>query len=513
MTQEIGIHGGTILNSSVPQGIYGFTVSNGKFTQVFTDEFAFKKYAERKGIKTFNLGTRCLTPGLVDSHTLASLMGRFAAVTSLAGTTVDQAKALIKQAADAGPADNNWVQLKHWSPSTQPLTMADLDAISTGTPIVVIGASLHGALVNKAGLAKIAADGSANVKDHIDTPTGLVKAKAFEWWLKTYRPSPKSYADALLAYEDELLSYGVTTAHDLLVQHQEQLDAYATLAREGKLRLRWRLYVTEIELMKNAKTMADLGVPIMGMKVFIDGAYGMRTAAQDRDHAYPDGSTGLLLMKPKEILEVARQVYEHGCRHVAAHCIGFAACHTYIEAAKLVRESIFTNDIKLRAQHFETANERMMHECHKYGIHLSMNAHFSEDVVTYADIMPVHEHINPLANAAARMGDKLVLGSDSMAPRGMLGEAKYALYPPQAHQKLGEHFSNIIVYMSRNAAKLTNDHKVYGTIAPGMAADFVIFDTMPRKAEDFDTLQALQVWVGGTQVYNQPQRTEAAANG
>jgi predicted amidohydrolase YtcJ len=512
MSTEFGIHGGLILNSSVPQGIYGFTVSGGKFTQVFTDEFAFKKYADRKGLKTFNLGQRCLTPGLVDSHTLASLIGRFSGLTDATGIDAALMPMLLKKAVDAGPAPNGWLHIKNWSASAQPLTKADLDAMERERPFIVTSASLHGAVVNSAGLARMMADGADAVKHHIDSATGHVTAKAFEWWLHTYRPSADSYKAALLAYEDTLLSCGVTTAHDLLVQHPEQLEAYRQLAQEGKLRLRWRLYVTSVALLKEAPVMEKAGVPIMGLKVFIDGAYGMRTAAQDRAHAYPDGSTGLLLMTPQDILTAARQVYEHGCRHLAAHCIGFAACHTYIEAAKLVRESIFTNDIKLRAQHFETANERMMFECDKYGIHLSMNAHFSHDVVTYKDMMPHPDHINPLAIAAVRLGDHLVLGSDSMAERGMLGEAKAALYPPLPHQKLGETLPQIIPYLTRNAAKLTNEYKIYGTIAPGMAADFTIFDKMPRKAEDFDTLQVLQVWRDGRQVYNQPQQ-DVAANG
>ncbi|MBI1363119.1 MAG: amidohydrolase family protein [Proteobacteria bacterium] len=512
MTQEIGIHGGIILNSSVPQGIYGFTVSNGKFTQVFTDEFAFKKYVERKGLKTFNLGSRCLTPGLVDSHTLASLYGRFNGLPNAAGMESGLMPMLLKKAVEAGPSNNGWIQIKNWSASTQPLTKADLDAMEATRPMAVLSASLHGAVLNSEGLKKIFADGADKVKDHIDQTTGMVKAKAFEWWLHMYRPAPATYADAILAYEDELLSYGVTTAHDLLVQHPEQLEAYRRLAQDDKLRLRWRLYVTDVALMKDAKAMEAAGVPIMGMKVFIDGAYGMRTAAQDREHAYPDGSTGMLLMTPQEVLNAARQVYEHGCRHLAAHCIGFMACHTYIEAAKLVRESIFTNDIKLRAQHFETANERMMHECHKYGIHLSMNAHFSDDALTYKDIIPVPEHINPLSLASTRLGDKVVLGSDSMAMRGMLGEAKYAIYPPLPHQKLGDNLNQILPNMTRNAAKLTNEAKLYGTISPGLAADFTIFDKMPRNAADFDSMQVLQVWRDGKQVYSQPQAA-AAANG
>src|SRR5690606_38212437 len=92
-----------------------------------------------------------------------------------------------------------------------------------------------------------------------------------------------------LAYEDFLLSQGVTTAHDMVVQTADELEVLKTLAEQDMLKIRWRSYVTRPELLLSAPDNKAEKFKVMGTKLFIDGSYGMKTAWQDPAHGYRNG--------------------------------------------------------------------------------------------------------------------------------------------------------------------------------------------------------------------------------
>lgn len=500
-TNDLLVYGGKILNSQPPLDIVAFTIKGGRINQVFTDPIAFENFSKTVSLPTLNLQGKVVVPGQIDGHTLTALVSRFGRLTSLAAaTTLEAAAERIKTAIDE--AETRIVQLTGWNAAALPLSRAELDKISPNRPVIVLNASLHGAVANTQALQAMKLSGTLlKHPADVDLQTGILRARAFEDFLKDFRPDQNATQANILTYADQLVAGGVVMAHDLCVQHPEQLAAYRTLAEAGKLPIPFRLYVTDVELLKHIPAHSKAGVPIMGLKIFLDGSYGMKTAAQDTTHRYPDGSRGLALMDVAGIVKAARDAIDNGAHHLVAHCIGSAACATFVEAAGKLRESIHTKNMVLRAAHFQTADDRTLQLARERGIYVCAQPNFSEDVVTYADRIAVPAHVNPLAAMALHLKEHFSFGTDSLPQTGLLYTAKWAIYPPMPHQKVGTSLHEVLPYMTRHVARMTGDQANLGAFVPGQLASFVVLEKLPQTKDDYDAPLVLETWIGGRKVY------------
>ena len=496
---EIAFFGGPIVNSMTPRVLEGLTVKAGKINQIFSNRSALENYAKRNGCEMINLAGKAIIPGQVDPHTLASFMCQFVHLVSLERVT-DSVTTLtrIRQAAAKAQALNEpYVRLVGWNNGTLPLTSQKLDEILPSLPVIIYNASFHGAVFNTAAVSKLQADGFAMTTLSTD---GHLTGSEFETILDKMRPEPVNFARSLMAYQDRMLSLGITTAHDLLVQYADQMRVFEALGNGGQLKLNWRLVTTNPDLLGFIPTLKNAGVDLLGVKLFLDGAYGMQTAWQDADHAYPDGSTGSAKLSIEQIVEIGKKVTNMGGSHLVVHCIGYQACKAMVEAARQLRESVYTRDLVIRAAHFETCDETMLGEAEKLGMFIHMQPAFSQDVTTYADILPNPQQVNPLAYAARIMKEHFSLGSDSM-PLGLLPTAKLALYPPMPHQKPAESFGLLLPTLTKHSARITSEHNHLGVFKAGADADFVVLSTIPRSEADFDTVKVLETWVSGRKVW------------
>ena len=497
IAQEIAFTNAKIVNSTQPLAAVAFTVENGCFKQVFDNESTFKNYVKRNSCEVIDLGGKAVVPGQVDAHTLATFICKFSGAASAHGVSDMLTLATrLKKVALGKTDEHGFLFATGWQSENLELSLATLDELSIKKPLAIFNSSFHGAQLNREGLAALKDAGLKNVPAN-----GLLMGPVYDAFVNHARPNPVEFAKHFLAYEQKLAAAGVTTAHDLVIQKIDEVQVLKTMAMKGLLKLRWRCYVTRPELLEGSlDTYGNL--KFMGLKLFIDGSYGMKNAHQDYAHAYADGSTSESKLSVKDIVEAAKKLTDiaGAHAHLAAHCIGYAACETFLKAAAELRESVYTKELTLRALHFETADDKLINRAKELGVVVSMQPAFSEDVKDYAKDIPKPEHVNPMRRVALILKDKFVIGSDSM-PLGYMENAALALNPPLETQKVTDDFVKLLPAMTRSGAYVTNERQNFGAIKAGQSADFVVLDKLPRSGKDCETAQVLETWALGQQVF------------
>lgn len=492
-----------IINSTTPLKIAGFTVQDCVFKQVFDNESTFGNYLKRNKCPLTYLEGQTILPGQVDAHTIATFISRFARAISLENihdtvTFKTKLKAATQKAtSQKNTPEHGFLFVTNWARETLPLEKTALDEITDGVPAAVFSSSYHGALLNTAALEKLKSDGF--FKNNKKPDDGVLVGKVYDAFVNHTSPSPTDFGLNIVLHEREMLSKGITTIHDLVVQKPEELKVLSSLSEKGMLKARWRVYVTSTALLHNAPAPTDK-FKVMGVKLFIDGSYGMKNAWQDKAHAYADKKMGEGKLTAEDIIKAAQETTELGFKHIAAHCIGYQACKTFLDACEKLRESIYTKEMILRALHFETADKKLVNRAKELKVSVSMQPGFCEDVNLFEKDIPIPADINPMREVARTLKDKFCVGSDSM-PYGFFENARLCLEAPLPTQKPAENFIKLMPFLTRIPAKFTNENNRFGAIRAGLSADFIVSDKFPRTTKDLSSARVLQTWCAGEKVF------------
>ncbi|AGH94845.1 amidohydrolase [Pseudobdellovibrio exovorus] len=90
----------------------------------------------------------------------------------------------------------------------------------------------------------------------------------------------------------------------------------------------------EIKCIHEMRSQVAEQIRVQGVKIFIDGSLGSKTAALSQSYR-GEGQKGLLIWTSENIKEVLRQTWQAGLQ-VAIHCIGDEAVHTAVKSAREV---------------------------------------------------------------------------------------------------------------------------------------------------------------------------------
>lgn len=177
----------------------------------------------------------------------------------------------------SGAATGTWVEgtgfeLDHLGLDRLP-NAADLDAVSPDHPVKLASHDLHALWVNTAALAAVGRPA--------DAPSYLTEDEVRIFNDLAGRAGPEERVTATRAVLSEFHAAGITAVQEHGTM--EHLDALLTLAAAGDLKMRVRFTIRQHQLEEYAARAADLPqfpglLHINGMKLFLDGALGSRTA-------------------------------------------------------------------------------------------------------------------------------------------------------------------------------------------------------------------------------------------
>ncbi|WP_438313478.1 amidohydrolase [Sporosarcina sp. FA9] len=311
---------------------------------------AMGTYEELKGQadEEVDLQGAVLYPGFVDSHMHMIMHGEKLLGLDLSKETTAEGvmETLLSSHKDLKADD--WFLGDGWNENNYPdkkiFTRYELDKV-TDSPMLLKRACRHVGVANSkalelAGITKDTpnpADG-VFVRDENGEATGLLLEGAVNV-ISNLIPEPtvESLENALRSAADDLLSLGLTGAvtDDLgyTDDYHNALQAYNNVIGPEK---KFRAHLLKrspifAQIMENEATYNEPWVEPGGLKFFIDGALGGKTALLSKPYSDTPETSGMTVLTDDEINDLVVLARKHG-EAVAIHVIGDAAAEKALDA-------------------------------------------------------------------------------------------------------------------------------------------------------------------------------------
>lgn len=458
-----------------------------------------------------------VTPGLTDAHvhlTLWALARR--RVDLNAARTLDDGLAAVAEAAREG---EGWVRGLGWDrhrwgglPAKEPL-----DRVCPDRPVFLQSHDIHAAWVNtealrRCGITRDTPDpaGGEIVRGADGEPTGVLLEKAVRLVESQLpRESAEEVRAALLDAQAEAHRLGLTGVHSVEVTG---IEDFAAMEQDGVLRLRV-LQAIPLARLDHAIAVGlrsgfgGAWLRIGGVKMFLDGALGSRTAwlRQPYEGGAAD-DTGIRTLEPEEFRDNVARAARAGIASTV-HAIGDAAVELAIDVLGGTERP---RAMPHRIEHVQLCPPDLWERAGRSGVVGSM-----QPVHVMTDIPAAERHWGHERSRGAypfaplqRAGMTLAFGSDvpveSCDPRlGLFAAVRRVSWDGEPRE--GWWMENAVTaetalraYTEGPAAAAGLAHR-QGRLLPGYDADLVAWDVDPLECEPdaLREMRCLLTMVGG----------------
>lgn len=320
------------------------------------------------GAERYDLKGMTVIPGLTDAHAHFPGYALSLAALDLSGTrSLGEILEMVRSKA-ATEEKGEWISGRGWDQndwvSKDFPDRTGLDLASPDNPVLLVRVCGHAALANSAALELAGIDSSTGdpeggriVRGVSGRPTGLLLDEAISMVRKVIPPVSRDEKKRLFARAARnCLEAGLTGVHDMGIG-SETASIYREMFAEGILPLRLTVYYNYDEEDLDSLVAAELAghyaddhYAVAGVKFFVDGSLGARSAALLGDYSDDPGNRGLLMMDPEELSGRIRAVHEKGFP-VAAHAIGDRANRTILDIFEKVLAESPRGDMRHRVEH------------------------------------------------------------------------------------------------------------------------------------------------------------------
>ena len=454
--------------------------------------------------RVIDLAGRTVLPGLIDSHLHCVLGGETLRQLDLSGCTGRaQFEALVAARSRELP-EGAWLIARGWNEDRFDGGSGGLPtkawlAGAGERPCVAWRMDIHACVVNDAVLRILASRhdlgvdpaGGRILRDDAGRPTGLLQEAAAWTMVNPVVPSPAADEEraGFLAAQEHLASLGITAVGTM---------EYSTVLRRAILPERDRLTVRMLVTLLDRDWPLDLGpalsfprderCAVIGMKAFVDGTFGSRTARMLEPYADDPANRGLFVeLAERGVLGAwAGHVRAHGLSP-SMHAIGDEAVRAALEA---VESSAADRAPLARIEHAQTVAPEDLGRIGR-----------RRDLVV--SMQPLHKRFDAHA-AATRLDDRrmarffpfrslrdagatLAFGSDwpvvaadplegiAAAVTGLDADGR----PCRPEENIG--VEDALLGYTRHAARCLGIDA--GVLAPGRLADLTVLDRDPRTCD------------------------------
>jgi len=358
-------------------------------------------------------------PLLHDNHNHVSLYAAFSTCVDISVLAPDAAMALLRGL----PADRLSV-VRGWKSFELPMTPREL---STLPPILLINFSLHGFAVSDSGIPFL----------EETVPEVASKRSDQAWCEANVPPIFEAYCGLaglderkLGAYIDRMLPLGIGSSDEMTVPSIHALDVCASSS-----------YAERLNYWVAPALYEKLDIPrrelLSGIKLFLDGAVGSRSAAIAGPWIGP--GKAMFTYSDEALLGLVRKAGSYGTG-LSVHAIGeLAIGQALVAITAAIEEGARFKTVRL--EHVQYIDMGQARRAKELGIALSMQPNFTSDSVDYVDRLtkPYLERNNPFRMLIDEVGYEpgvdLLFGSDGM-PDGIAYAATQGLFPPYPSQRL-----------------------------------------------------------------------------
>ncbi|MCI0387758.1 MAG: amidohydrolase [Acidobacteria bacterium] len=498
--------------------------------------------------KKIDLGGRTVLPGLIDSHThpIGAALSEWEEPLPPFNSIAD-IQTYIRHRAARSSKDRGIVVPKVFAPRLKERrypTRYELDAAAADRPVIADNG--YAAVVNSLLLAKLKINrdtpqpGNGKIiKDDNGEPTGLILGapQLLAEWRRERLATPAEMVEALKRMQRSYSRYGITSTIDR-GQGAEGFRAYQELHRKGEMTV--RSFVTyrisgqgapqkvreEIERIPFVTGWGDEWLRAGSLKIVLDGGiligtaylrepYGVRTEV----YGYHDPSWRGVLAVPREnVIEIARTANRLGWQ-MTAHATGGGALDVLLDAYEAADRERSIRDRRFTVTHGNFPNEEAIARATKLGV--------------VFDCQPMWHHLDaPVIKdvlGAERM--KYFLPFRSMFDAGLIvagGSDHMVRSDPRLATNPYHPFFGMWMAITRqavdgtvinpeqridrqealrmwtlNAAYLSFEEKMKGSIEPGKLADLIVItkDFLSCTPDEIKEIETLLTVVGGKVVY------------
>jgi predicted amidohydrolase YtcJ len=472
------------------------------------------------GTRVIELQKRVVVPGFNDAHAHVGA-GLGPGVTLSLGSNdpplADVLKVLATEAARA-PA-GTWLRgdVGVRVLDDPAATRATLDPVTPNHPVMLMGWTGHGGLLNTAALRAL---GVAD--DEPDPPGGWfgrvrgtpqLSGIAHEyalWRLRRRLGERVAHADAVAnvrRYVQEALKLGITSVQNMGTSLAA--PALADLLREAGSPLRWQVIRFPLEPPSaddgaegKGREIRD-GVLVWGRKWVLDGTPIERLAATRRPYADRPAWTGRLNFPPEEIRAAVERARRDG-EPLMLHVVGDAAVAAALSALEAAGGADVWRPLRPRFEHADGLAPDLVARAAALGVIVVQNpSHFALPELMFARFG--YENMagfQPMKSLLAA-GVPLAIGSDG--PPSPFLNILFAVTHPTSRREALTREQAVAAYTRGSAfAELAETEK--GTLAPGMRADLAVLSQDLFTVEEGrlpETTSVLTV-IGGRVVYDAP---------
>jgi predicted amidohydrolase YtcJ len=470
-----------------------------------------------------DLAGRAVTAGIVDAHvhlTAWSLARRRADLTDC--RSLDEVSAIVRSAASGS---EGWIRGQGWQLErldAEPVRGV-LDAAAPGRPVFLESNDLHAAWLSTAALDLLGLgpdtpdpEGGALVRD-ADTGalTGvLLETAKTDAQMRVPGASLDEIDDAVLEGQGVLHRLGITGVHSV---EPEGLGQVLRLRERDRLTLRVLQHLPLERLEEAARTGVRSGfgddlVRIGGVKMFMDGTLGSRTAWLRDPYEGSDDDRGICTLQPEDFRDAVCHAAAAGLA-TTVHAIGDAAVAQALDVLSEVPAPAF---IPHRIEHLQLCPPDLWDRAAKAGIVASMQpVHLRTDIPSLDPIWGRERSRGAYAFAPLlEAGTVLAFGSDAPVETPDPREGLMAAVRRVAREGGAEYYPEHALSPEEALAGYTigpalAERRAHrrGRLLPGFDADLVVWsaDPVTTPPEALPDLECVLTMVGGAIVHGEPR--------
>ncbi len=480
-------------------------VRKGKVTDVGTNKriLALKS----KTAKIINLHGRTVLPGLHDSHIHLLNYGMLLRTLDLSrARSIEEIKKRAKGWNTTATQDT-WVLGRGWDDERlrehRYPTRDDLD-LANSNPVFLKRICGHVAVANSAALSVAGIDsrtvdppGGRIVRDSSGRPNGVLKETAIELVEKVIPESMEKTRSALVQASKKLAKVGLTSL-DCIISNLTELNALRELKREQQL-------PQSIYAIVPANLVDKLGsrdpssvrssgrFRIGGLKLYLDGSLGARTAALNQPYDDDPSSSGMITLSSRELRRIASKARDSKFQ-LCIHAIGDKAVDLAVEVLGEIFGTKGCLQLRHRIEHASIVDEKAMKEMGRLGLIASIQPRFiysdrwAEDRLGHRRLSWLY----PFASMA-RAGIRLTAGSDCPVEDPDPFEGIWsAVARPGLDKEERLTVSEALTAYTKSAAYASFSEDFTGTLAPGNTADMIVLDRDPYESSP-ESLRQIRV--------------------
>jgi len=485
-------------------------------TDVGTDQKILKLKA--RSVKMIDLKGKTVLPGFTDSHIHLLNYGMMLRNVRLYNAkSIEDVKEAVAKASRKNP--KSWIVGRGWDQEKlrerRYLEKTDLD--DTGpNPVLLRRVCGHIAVANSAAL-KIAGINRATqnpeageiVRDPLNgEPTGLLKENALALLERMIRYDDRVLEAALITASRNLLRIGLTSLHCIINDAQE-LRILKQLCDKGKVKQ--SIYaIIPLDSFDDAVRAGfstetkNGGFRIGGVKIFMDGSLGARTAALSEPYSDEPESTGMLTFSEEKLNSLVVRAEDAGFQ-LCMHAIGDRALGTILKVLETTSRGAARKRLRHRVEHCSIVSPALMKRMRNLGLVASVQPRF-----IYSDSWALDrlgrrrsEYLYPFRSMLEN-GIPLAAGSDGPVedPNPMEGIWSAVVRPGLSTKESLTVDQTLAAYTS-GGAYASHSESSLGTIELGKRADFVVLDRDPYegKRDELRSVGVVQTFIKGELVH------------